>query len=368
MTALLELEGISKAFPGVRALEDVHFSVAAGEIHALVGENGAGKSTLIKVISGVHRARQRQRSACDGEEVHVRQPARGAGGRHRHDVPGAQPLPGAHGGREHLHGPRAAARRRPLRGRGLGLDGGPGSPEVLDSLDIHDMDVGRKVGTLNVGNRQRVEIAKALSINARVLIMDEPTAALTEADVEHASSASCACLKERGVAVIYISHRLNEVFELADRVTVLRDGQLRRLQARRRGHRGRTHPHDGRPHHHGAVPQAAQRDPGVPSWRSATCSRRPHTQDVSFTVRGWRDRGHGRPRGLWPQRDGPARLRHPGARLGRDPHRGPEGGHPLTRPGHEARHRLRARRIAARRGSSGTCASARTSRWRSWAR
>jgi len=95
--------------------------------------------------------------------------------------------------------------------------------ELLHSLNIHDMDVRRKVGTLNVGNRQRVEIAKALSINARVLIMDEPTAALTEADVERLFGI-VRILKQRGVAIIYISHRLQEVFELADRVTVLRDG------------------------------------------------------------------------------------------------------------------------------------------------
>lgn len=92
------------------------------------------------------------------------------------------------------------------------------------SLNIHDMDVRRKVGSLNVGNRQRVEIAKALSINARVLIMDEPTAALTEADVERLFEI-VRLLKQRGVGIIYISHRLQEVFELADRVTVLRDGQ-----------------------------------------------------------------------------------------------------------------------------------------------
>jgi rhamnose transport system ATP-binding protein len=96
--------------------------------------------------------------------------------------------------------------------------------ELLASLDIHDMDVRRKVGTLNVGNRQRVEIAKALSINARILIMDEPTAALTEADVERLFEI-VRLLKRRGVGIIYISHRLQEVFQLADTVTVLRDGR-----------------------------------------------------------------------------------------------------------------------------------------------
>ncbi len=87
--------------------------------------------------------------------------------------------------------------------------------ELLASLDIHDMDVRRKVGTLNVGNRQRVEIAKALSINARVLIMDEPTAALTETDVERLFEI-VRLLKQRSVGIIYISHRLQEVFQLAD--------------------------------------------------------------------------------------------------------------------------------------------------------
>ena len=95
---------------------------------------------------------------------------------------------------------------------------------TLAELDIHDLDIRRKVGTLNVGNRQRVEIAKALSLNAKILIMDEPTAALTESDVERLFDI-VRLLRERGVGIIYISHRLQEVFDLADRVTVLRDGE-----------------------------------------------------------------------------------------------------------------------------------------------
>jgi ABC-type sugar transport system ATPase subunit len=96
--------------------------------------------------------------------------------------------------------------------------------ELLAELDVHDLDVSRKVGTLNVGNRQRVEIAKALSLDARLLIMDEPTAALTETDVEQLFRIT-RLLRDRGVGIVYISHKLIEVFELADRVTVLRDGQ-----------------------------------------------------------------------------------------------------------------------------------------------
>ena len=97
--------------------------------------------------------------------------------------------------------------------------------EVLESLDIRDLDVRATVGALSVGNRQRVEIAKALSHNARILIMDEPTAALTERDVERLFGI-VRLLRSRGVGVVYISHRLEEVFLLADRVTVLRDGEF----------------------------------------------------------------------------------------------------------------------------------------------
>src|SRR5918997_3191811 len=97
--------------------------------------------------------------------------------------------------------------------------------ELLASLDIHDLDPGGLVGTLSVGNRQRVEIAKALSHKARILIMDEPTAALTEHDVERLFRI-VKLLRQRGVGVVYISHRLEEIFLLADRVTVLRDGEF----------------------------------------------------------------------------------------------------------------------------------------------
>ncbi len=222
MTALLELEGISKQFPGVRALEDVHFSVAAGEIHALVGENGAGKSTLIKVISGVHMPDSGV-IRIEGQEVTFGSPhqAQAAGMATMYQELSLYPELSVAENIFMGHAPRRGGDRFGVVDWGSMADR---AREILASLDIHDMDVNRKVGTLNVGNRQRVEIAKALSINARVLIMDEPTAALTESDVERLFSI-VRLLKERGVAVIYISHRLQEVFELADRVTVLRDGR-----------------------------------------------------------------------------------------------------------------------------------------------
>ena len=223
MTALLELEGISKQFPGVKALEDVHFSVRAGEIHALVGENGAGKSTLIKIVSGVHRPDEGT-IKIDGEPVHVDSPhasqALGIATIYQElslypELTVAENIFMGHAPRRRI-GPLSVLDWKTMNERAM---------ELLVSLDIHDMDVRRKVGTLNVGNRQRVEIVKALSINARVLIMDEPTAALTGADVERLFEI-VRLLRQRGVGIIYISHRLQEVFELAETVTVLRDGRF----------------------------------------------------------------------------------------------------------------------------------------------
>jgi rhamnose transport system ATP-binding protein len=223
MTALLELSDISKSFPGVRALEGVHFSTDAGEVHALVGENGAGKSTLIKVISGVHPA-DRGTIRMNGQAVRFRSP---------HD---AQAAGIATMYQELSLYPELTVAENIFMGHAPMRKAGPAqvidwgemnrrAEEILTSLEIHDLDVKRKVGTLNVGNRQRVEIAKALSLDAKVLIMDEPSAALTETDVDQLFRI-VRLLKERDVAVIYISHRLIEVFQLADKVTVLRDGRF----------------------------------------------------------------------------------------------------------------------------------------------
>jgi ABC-type sugar transport system ATPase subunit len=223
MTALLELSNITKSFPGVKALEDVHFSTDAGQVHALVGENGAGKSTLIKVISGVHPA-DSGTIRMNGETVKFRSP-------HEAQAHGIATMY-----QELSLYPELTVAENIFMGHAPMRKAGPAqvidwgemnrrSEEILAELNIHDLDVRRKVGTLNVGNRQRVEIAKALSLDAKVLIMDEPSAALTESDVERLFEI-VRLLKERDVAVIYISHRLIEVFQLADKVTVLRDGRF----------------------------------------------------------------------------------------------------------------------------------------------
>ncbi len=323
MTALLELEGISKSFPGVKALQDVHFATSAGEVHALVGENGAGKSTLIKVVSGVHRP-DAGIIRMDGREVVFHSPheAQAAGIATMYQELSLYPELSVAENMFMGHAPmRKAGRIQVVDWKAMN----DRAEEVLASLNIHDMDVRRKVGTMSVGNRQRVEIAKALSINAKVLIMDEPTAALTESDVEQLFDI-VRLLKERGVAVIYISHRLVEVFQLADRVTVLRDGKYV----------------DSRP-----VAETNEDDlirmmvgrtiselfPKLPSeirgdvLEVRDLTRRPQPEDVSFTVRGGEIVGMAGPGRLRSQRDGAGHLRHPVRRLGRDPARGPEGRH-----------------------------------------
>ncbi|HYI03558.1 MAG TPA: sugar ABC transporter ATP-binding protein, partial [Reyranella sp.] len=220
MTVLVALEGVSKSFAGIRVLRDVDFDVRAGEVHALLGENGAGKSTLIKIIAGTH--------APDGGTIRIGDET----------LTAMTPREAARGGiatvyQELLLFPELTVAENvflghaPTKGAGR-LDWTQmrrRARALLDSLDSPDLDVDVKVGTLSVANRQRVEIARALSQNARVLVMDEPTAALADADVTRLM-VLVKRLRERGVGIIYVSHKLSEVFELADRVTVLRDGAL----------------------------------------------------------------------------------------------------------------------------------------------
>jgi len=217
---LIELREITKQFPGVRALDRVSFAVREGEVHALLGENGAGKSTLIKILTGAYQP-------DSGTILWNGQPVRFADTRQSQSLgivaiyqelslyPDLTVAENIFMG----HQPRTRA----------GLVNWKAMTEraraILHELDADDLDVTQPVRGLSVGNQQRIEIAKALSQNARVLIMDEPTAALTQHDVERLFEI-VRRLRERGVAIIYISHRLEEVFLLADRVTVLRDGQV----------------------------------------------------------------------------------------------------------------------------------------------
>lgn len=215
---VLSATGIAKNFGGIAALTDAHLELRAGEVHALMGENGAGKSTLMKIIAGVYSGYE-GRLELEGREVsfaHVRQ-AEAAGIAIIHQelnlVPELTAADNIFLGRE-------------KRIAGLVIDRKAGriaAKKLLDGLGI-DLDPDARVGGLRVGEQQLVEIAKALSLSARVLIMDEPTSALTPPECERLFKI-VRQLAASGVAIVYISHRIEEVIRLADRVTVFRDGR-----------------------------------------------------------------------------------------------------------------------------------------------
>ena len=203
----------------MQALADVSFAIRAGTVHALVGENGAGKSTLVKIITGVVQQDDGE-LLIDGEPRVDRRRANGPQARDRGDVPGTDGVPRPQRRRERVRGPPSAqsvARRStgaPCRRRRCAFSAISGSTSDPDT----------PVRGLGVADRQLLEIAKALSTNARLLIMDEPTAALSPNEVDNLF-ATVRKLRDRGVAVVYISHRLEEVGALADMVTILRDGR-----------------------------------------------------------------------------------------------------------------------------------------------
>ncbi len=216
---LFELRGISKEFPGVKALDDVSFEIRAGEVHMLVGENGAGKSTLMKILCGAYRA-DRGEFFSNGEAVTI------------HDAGAARKFGIAVIFQDFTLVPYLdiaqnifLGREFPSRLPGL-IDRRRTYTEakrVLDRIGF-DIDPRLPVHGLGVAQQQMVEIAKALSQDARILVMDEPTAALSDHETDKLF-AMIARLKAKGVAIIYISHRLSEVFALGDRITVLRDGR-----------------------------------------------------------------------------------------------------------------------------------------------
>jgi len=215
---LLEVRNIEKSFPGVRALSGVSFDVRPGEVHALLGENGAGKSTLIKIVSGVYQP-DLGSILVNGTQVHFSSPddARRAGVATIYQELLLFPELSVAENIFLGHAPLAGAGR--IDWRAMRAE----AAKLLHSLEIDDLSPDQIVGVLTVGNRQRVEILRALSHDARILIMDEPTAALTESDVTRLFDV-VRRLKQRGVGIVYISHRLDEIFAIADRVTVLRDG------------------------------------------------------------------------------------------------------------------------------------------------
>jgi D-xylose transport system ATP-binding protein len=218
-TPLLEMRGITKSFPGVRALDGVSFDLHAGELHALVGENGAGKSTLMKVLGGVYpHGTYGGDIVIDGEVrrfASVREAERAGVAVIYQELSLIKELSIGENiflGRE----PRTfgVIRWEELYSR---------AQKLLDELHL-SVDARTPVGHLGIGQQQLVEIGKALSQEARILVLDEPTAALTDTEVETLFQI-IKKLKARGVGMIYISHKLDEVFRMSERITVLRDGR-----------------------------------------------------------------------------------------------------------------------------------------------
>ena len=217
MAVALKLEHISKSFPGVRALTDVSFALRAGEIRALVGENGAGKSTLMKILSGAY-------SADEGKIELFGDPV-------------DDPTPAAMIGRgvaviyqELAQAPHLTVAENVLMGRlprksGL-IDWAEANRQasaVIARLGF-DLNPKARIGDLSVAKRQMVEIAKAIARRARIIVLDEPSAVLAQAEIDQLFVIIRQLARDDGVAFVYISHRLREVFEISDTVTILRDG------------------------------------------------------------------------------------------------------------------------------------------------
>jgi ribose transport system ATP-binding protein len=216
---LLEMKNITKIFPGVVALDRVNFNLLPGEVHVLVGENGAGKSTLIKCISGAHQPDGGE-IYLEGEQVSITSSKR------------AQQLGIATIYQEFNLIPELTLAqniflgREPKKLNNFLIDWKrlyKKAEELIQSLGI-ELDPRLLVSKVSVSQQQMIEIAKALSLNAKIILFDEPTSALTAKDIENLFNI-IRKLKEKGIGIIYISHRLDEIKEIGDRVTVFRDGQ-----------------------------------------------------------------------------------------------------------------------------------------------
>ena len=215
---LLKMSQISKTFPGVLALDKVDFELRRGEVHVLLGENGAGKSTLMKILSGAYQKSSGE-IELDGVPVSIKNP------RHAQDlgistiyqelnlIPHLSIAENIFLGREPSKFASVIDQRALVRA----------ARELLKGLGL-TVDPSARVKRLGIAEQQMVEVAKALSLETRILIMDEPTSALSQQEIKQLF-ATIRRLKEGGVSIIYISHRLEELFELGDRVTVLRDGR-----------------------------------------------------------------------------------------------------------------------------------------------
>lgn len=216
---ILEMTGITKRFPGVLALDNVDFSVRRGEIHSLIGQNGAGKSTLMNILSGVYTPDHGE-IKVDGQPVTMNQPREalrlGIGTVYQELslVPKLSVADNIYLGRE-------ADRGFVINERSLAIK----ARKVLDRLGATDIDVGTPLGELSLAQQQLVEIAKVLSYNPRILVLDEPTAPLVQEDTARLFRLLDG-LKSQGIAIVFISHRFKEIIQHCDRGTILRNGKL----------------------------------------------------------------------------------------------------------------------------------------------
>lgn len=219
MTNFLEMHGISKTFPGVKALNKVDLKLARGEVHVLAGENGAGKSTLMKIMTGVYKADPGGVITVEGQEVVIKDPvhARALGINIIYqELAVVNNLTVA----ENIF-----LAREPVGPGGL-IDFGKMKADaraVLDELGVN-ISPSSLVGDLSIGQKQMVEIARAISYKSKLIIMDEPTASLSHHEADTLMG-MVRKLAAQNIGIVYISHRLDEIFEIADRVTVLRDGE-----------------------------------------------------------------------------------------------------------------------------------------------
>ncbi|HPP31511.1 MAG TPA: sugar ABC transporter ATP-binding protein [Soehngenia sp.] len=216
---ILKMENISKSFPGVKALDNVSFNAYEGEVMALLGENGAGKSTLMKILSGVY-TKDTGKILLDGKEIEVLNPrdasSKGIAIIHQelNLIPNLTVYENIFLGREETTTYKTLKKDYMIKE----------AKKLLDRLKV-DIDPTLKINEISIAKQQMVEIAKALSLNASVIVMDEPTDTLTDKEVEILFEVIRE-LKAENKAIVYISHRLKEVFEICDRATVLRDGKF----------------------------------------------------------------------------------------------------------------------------------------------
>lgn len=218
MDPILEMRGITKVFPGVKALSDVDFDLYSGELHALVGENGAGKSTLMKILSGLYKADEGE-LLLRGEKIETRGLKEmidhriGVIYQELNLIPYISVMENIFIGREPMNSVKGINWKKMKKM----------TEDLLHPFGL-EIDVTQKVISFGAAYQQIIEIAKALSLNAEILVMDEPTAPLTGNEVDKLFEI-IENLKQQGVSIIYISHRLEEVHHLADRITILRDGR-----------------------------------------------------------------------------------------------------------------------------------------------